>query len=89
MTGSPRHVVDFLGTYGVPSAGEPIQYDALRIEHDQGDVEIVVYNRATCCSGLTARRSGVLLPVRGSLAAALPVGAPSHPADDTTALASR
>ena len=25
---------------------EPSQYDALRIEHDQGDVEIVVYNRA-------------------------------------------
>ena len=27
-------------------AGDPIQYDELRIEHDQGDVEIVVYNRA-------------------------------------------
>ena len=26
--------------------GDPIQYDELRIEHDQGDVEIVVYNRA-------------------------------------------
>jgi len=25
---------------------EPSQYDELRIEHDQGDVEIVVYNRA-------------------------------------------
>jgi len=23
-----------------------VQYDELRIEHDQGDVEIVVYNRA-------------------------------------------
>jgi len=46
MTGSPRHVVDFLGTYGDPNAGDPIQYDELRIEHDEGDVEIVVYNRA-------------------------------------------
>ena len=26
--------------------GDPIQYDELRIEHDQGDVEIVVYNHA-------------------------------------------
>ncbi len=25
---------------------DPIQYDELRIEHDQGDVEIVVYHRA-------------------------------------------
>ena len=25
---------------------DPIQYDALRIEHDQGAVEIVVNNRA-------------------------------------------
>ena len=30
----------------VPEAGDPIQYDELRIEQDQGDVEIVVYNRA-------------------------------------------
>ena len=29
-----------------PQAGDPIQYDALRIEHDESDVEIVVYNRA-------------------------------------------
>ena len=29
-----------------PEAGDPIQYDDLRIEHDQGVVEIVVYNRA-------------------------------------------
>src|SRR5437667_7161372 len=28
------------------SNDSPIQYDELRIEHDQGDVEIVVYNRA-------------------------------------------
>ena len=28
------------------NAGDPIQYDKLRIEHDEGDVEIVVYNRA-------------------------------------------
>ena len=29
-----------------PEAGDPIQYEELRIEHDQGAVEIVVYNRA-------------------------------------------
>ncbi len=34
------------GAYGDPNAGDPIQYDSLRIEHDQGDVEIVVYDRA-------------------------------------------
>ena len=41
-----HHLLDLGGTYGEPEAGEPIQYDELRIEHDQGDVEIVVYNRA-------------------------------------------
>src|SRR6266404_5501416 len=40
------HLLDLGGTYGVPEAGDPIQYEELRIEHDQGDVEIVVYNRA-------------------------------------------
>ena len=41
-----RHLLDRRGTYGDPSAGDPIQYDELRIERDQGAVEIVVYNRA-------------------------------------------
>ena len=41
-----QHLLDLGGTYGVPEAGDPIQYDGLRIEHDQGDVEIGVYNRA-------------------------------------------
>ncbi len=41
-----RHLLDLGGTYGDPNAGDPIQYDALRIDHDQGAVEIVVYNRA-------------------------------------------
>jgi len=41
-----RHLLDLGGTYGDPSAGDPIQYDELRIEHDQGAVEIVVYYRA-------------------------------------------
>ena len=40
------HLLDLGGTYGRPEAGDPIQYDELRIEHDQGAVEIVVYNRA-------------------------------------------
>ena len=30
----------------IRNAGDPIQSDELRIEHGQGDVEIVVYNRA-------------------------------------------
>jgi hypothetical protein len=38
--------LDLTGTSGDPNAGDPIQYDELRIEHDQGDVEIIVYNRA-------------------------------------------
>jgi hypothetical protein len=36
--------LDLGSTYGEPNAGDPIQYDELRIEHDQGAVEIVVYN---------------------------------------------
>src|SRR3989442_12851303 len=39
-------LLDLGGTYGDPQAGDPIQCDELRIEHDQGDVEIVVYSRA-------------------------------------------
>ena len=42
----PHHLLDLTGTYGDPNAGDPIQYDALCIEHDQGDVEIAFYNRA-------------------------------------------
>jgi hypothetical protein len=41
-----HHLLDLAGAYGDPNAGDPIQYDELRIEHDQGEVEIVVYNRA-------------------------------------------
>ncbi len=43
---APRPLLDLGGTYGDPEAGDHIQYDELRIEHDEGDVEIVVYNRA-------------------------------------------
>ena len=31
-------LLDHGGTYGDPQAGDPIHYDELRIEHDQGDV---------------------------------------------------
>ena len=41
-----HRLLDLAGTYGDPNAGNPIQYDGLRIEHDQGVTEIVVYNRA-------------------------------------------
>jgi len=37
-----HHLLDLAGTYGDPEAGDPIQYDELRIEHDQGNVEIVL-----------------------------------------------
>src|SRR6266436_926535 len=40
------HLLDLGGTYGEPEAGEPIQYDELHIEHEEGTIEIVVYNRA-------------------------------------------
>ncbi len=29
-----------------PETGDPIQYDELRIEHEEGTVDIVVYDRA-------------------------------------------
>ena len=35
-----------LGIYGDPRRATRCQYDELRIEHDEGDVEIVVYYRA-------------------------------------------
>jgi len=41
-----HRLLDLAGIYGDPNAGDPLQYDGLRIEHDQGAVEIVVYNRA-------------------------------------------
>ena len=44
-------LLDLAGSYGDPMAGDPIQYDELVIEHDQGDVEIVVYNRAIILFG--------------------------------------
>jgi len=31
---------------GDPEAGDPIQYDHIRVEHEQGAVEITVHNRA-------------------------------------------
>jgi len=38
--------LDLCGTYGDPEGWRPVQYAELVIEHDQGEVEIVVYNRA-------------------------------------------
>ena len=38
--------LDWTAPGSVESDAFGIQYDELRIEHDQGDVEIVVYNRA-------------------------------------------
>ena len=42
----PQHHLDLASAYGDPEAGDPIQYDELHIEHDDGTVEIVVYNGA-------------------------------------------
>ena len=42
-----HHFLDLGGTYRGPEAGDPIQYDELRIEHDQGEGEIVVSNPAS------------------------------------------
>ena len=39
-------LLDLVGTYGDPVARRLNPDDELRIEHDQGDMEIVVYNRA-------------------------------------------
>src|SRR2546427_7135373 len=51
-----------------PQTGDPIQYDERRIEDDQGDVEIVVYNRAillfTTDSEAVRAGSPVVLPAR-------------------------
>ncbi len=41
--------LDLCGTYGDPEGWRPVQYAELSIAHDQGDVEIVVYNRAILC----------------------------------------
>jgi len=40
------HLVSLGGTYADPEAGDPIQYDHLRIEHGPGAVEVTVYNQA-------------------------------------------
>jgi hypothetical protein len=39
-------LVNLGGAYGDPEAGDPIQYDHIRIEHERGAVEITVHNRA-------------------------------------------
>src|SRR6266404_2907070 len=52
------HLLDLGGSYGDPEAGDPIQSDELRIEHDQGAVEIVVYHRAIPCGGVRPRSAG-------------------------------
>ncbi len=45
---SPARFANLADTYGLrrPGPGDPVQYDELRIEHDQGNVEIIVYDRA-------------------------------------------
>jgi len=40
------HLLDLAGPTAIRNVGDPIQYDELRIEHDHGEVEIIVYNRA-------------------------------------------
>ena len=63
-----HHLLDLGGTHGDPNAGNPDQYDELRIEHEEGDVQIVVYNRAillfTTNSEAVKRISPGVLPAR-------------------------
>ena len=63
-----HHLLGLGGNYADPNAGDPIQYDHLLIEHDQGAVEIVVYNRAillfTAESEAVKRIHPGLLPTR-------------------------
>jgi len=70
-----QHHLDLGGTYGDPSAGDPIQYDELVIEHDQGDVEIVVCNRAILLFTTAARKSPIVFTRRRRLVA-VPIRGP-------------
>ena len=56
------HLPDLGGTYGDPSAGDPI-HDELRIEHDEGDVRAVPrpQPRPAC---RRAARSALTSPIR-------------------------
>lgn len=72
-----HHLLDLAGTYGDAQAGDPIQYDALRVEHDEGDVvrnqhgrrnEAVASRRVSEVAGhgrlATVRQGGVTCPKR-------------------------
>ena len=39
-------LLQYEGTHGDPGAGDPLQYDRLCIDHDEGVTEIIFYNRA-------------------------------------------
>jgi len=52
-----HHLLDLGGTYGDRTRGN-IQYGHLRIEHDEGDVEIVVHNRAILLFDVRDRQRG-------------------------------
>ncbi len=68
-------ILDLAGTHDDPSAGDPIQYDELRIEHDQGEVEIVVCNRAILLFTTAARKSPIVFTRRRRLVA-VPIRGP-------------
>jgi len=50
------HLLDLGGTYGDPNAGDPIQHDELRIEHDRATWRSSSTTAPSCCSRPTARR---------------------------------
>ena len=52
-----QHLLDLGGTYGDRTRGN-IQYGHLRIEHNEGDVEIVVHNRAILLFDVRDRQRG-------------------------------
>src|SRR2546430_12493108 len=77
-----QHLLDLGSTYGDPQAGDPVQDNELRIEHDQGDVEIVVYHRAILL--FTSDDEGVrriAVGVRPFLVSRYMVGALAGPAN--------
>jgi len=52
-----HHHLDLGGTYGDPEAGDPVRYDQLRIEHDQGELGDIAARHlpgVACCRRASA-----------------------------------
>src|SRR6266576_2095825 len=53
------HLLDLGGTYGDPEAGDPVQYDELRMEHDQAPSRSSPCPRSISHVGRAPRTPGV------------------------------